>query len=229
VWDEANARCTLSLISQSNATVDITMSMPADLITEPTAGPILQAYALERGRSWRATAQQLIRNNTSFVEATVYAHSPTVKSVTMHEQLHTYTAKPSDAYRTFTFDLRQHKLLRLQDLFAPGIDPLTAIPPLARPYVEDALAAAPPPHLPDIYPFVPEKWQPQPDGSGFSGNYRAFALTPDELILYMPDLPMQHENPPPTNSWQWSMDGGTVTIRIPLTVLNPVLATPYKT
>jgi Protein of unknown function (DUF3298) len=226
-WDEPGGRCTLSMVTRANATVDMSLAMPTELLNDPTAGPILQGYALERGRTWRATAEALMRDNVSFVESTVYSHSDTVKTAVLHEDFHTLTTNANNAYRTFTFDLQRHKLLQLNDIFAPGINPLTAIPPLAEPYLVDALAAAPPPHVANVYPFIPDRWQPQPDGSGFSGNYRAFALTPDELILYMPDAPMLHENPPPHNSWQWSMDGGAVTIHIPLAVLRPILAAPY--
>jgi hypothetical protein len=68
-----------------------------------------------------------------------------------------------------------------------------------------------------------DKFEPQPDGSGYSGNYRAFAVTPEELILYLPDLPMAHENPWPRDRFVWSMDGGTVTVHIPLEALTTIL------
>ena len=69
----------------------------------------------------------------------------------------------------------------------PGVDPLAAIPPLAQPFVEQALDAAPPPHQPGTYPFIPDRWTPD---KVYSGGYKAWALTPDELILYMPDYPV---------------------------------------
>lgn len=224
---DANGRCSLSLVSRANAHVDIAISLPVELLGDPTAGPVLQAYAADRGQSWRRTAETLMRNNTSFVEPTVFSHSPTVKTVVLHERFHTHTVRTNDAYRTFTFDLQNHRVLKLADLFVPGVDPLTAIPPLARPYVVDALTRVSPPHLLDVYPFIPEKWEPQPDGSGFSDNYRAFALTPDELILYMPGQPMQHEIPPPPNNWQWAMEGGTVIAHIPLDALKPILSESF--
>ena len=87
----------------------------------------------------------------------------------------------------------------------------------------DALAQAPPPHIAQTSPFLPSEWEPQPDGSGFSSGYRAFAITADELILYLPDAPMAHPTPAPRNQPVWSMDGGTVTARIPLTALTSIL------
>lgn len=226
-WDDQNGRCTVSLVSRAKATMDMSLSVPVGLLDDATAGPILRDYALNRGSSWRQTGEALMHDNTSFAEPTVYTHSGALTSVVFHEQFHTVGTNPNDAYRTFTFDLQRGKLLRLADLFAPGVDPLTAIPPIARPYLVDALADAPPPHAPGAYPFTPDGWEPHADGSGYSGDYRAFAVTADELVIYMPDQPMAHENPAPRGEWQWSMEGGAVTMHVPLAALGSILAPGY--
>lgn len=59
----------------------------------------------------------------------------------------------------------------------------------------------------------------------YSGGYKAWALTPDELILYMPDYPVGRDSPVDftPGRMQWSMDGGTVQAHIPLSALAPVL------
>lgn len=226
-WEPQSGRCTLSLVSPANAAVNISVSVPVELLDDPTAGPVLSNYALRLGSTWRAAGQTLLRDNTSTSEPTVFSHTAAVKSVVFHERFQTLGTNANDAYRTFTFDLQRGKVLTLSDLFRPDVDPLTAIPPAARPYLDDALADAQPAHLPDVYPFIADRWEPQPDGSGFSGDYRAFALTPDELIFYMPDRPMTHENPPPRGQLQWSMDGGTVQLHIPLSALASSLAPAY--
>ena len=43
-------------------------------------------------------------------------------------------------------------------------------------------------------------------------------MTPDELILYMPDYPVGHDEPInfTPGIMQWYMDGGTVQAHIPL-------------
>ncbi len=214
----------MSFVSRANARVNIALSVPTQMMDDPVAGPTLRAYVLKVGTAWRNNGQTLIRDNNSFIQPEVFSHSDSIQSVVFHEQFHTLTTNPNNAYRAFTFDLRRGKLLGLADLFRPGVDPLTAIPPLAGTYLEDALAQAPPPHPRDTYPFVADRWQPRPDGSGFSGDYRAFALTADELVLYMPDRPMMHENPIPPNELVWSMDGGTVTVRVPLSSLTSILS-----
>lgn len=50
-------------------------------------------------------------------------------------------------------------------------------------------------------------------------------MTPDELILYMPDYPVGHDQPInfTPGVMQWYMDGGTVQAHIPLAALAPVL------
>lgn len=223
-WDGRAGRCTMSFVSRSNAQVNISLAVPAELMDDPVAGPTLRAYVLKVGTAWRDNGQRLIRDNNSFIEPEVFTHSDSIRSVVFHEQFHTLTTKPNNAYRTFTFDLRRGRQLELADLFRSGVDPLIAIPPLARPYLEEALAQAPPPHPRGSYPFVEDRWQPRADGSGFAGDYRAFALTADELILYMPDRPMLHENPLPPDELVWSMDGGTVTVRLPLVSLASILS-----
>jgi hypothetical protein len=96
------------------------------------------------------------------------------------------------------------------------------IPPLAQPFIETALNQAPPPHDPGSYPFVVDRWTPD---KVYSGAYKAWALTPDELILYMPDYPVGHDEPINFSPGlpQWYMDGGTVQAHIPLSALGSVL------
>ena len=92
---------------------------------------------------------------------------------------------------------------------------------LGQPFIQDALNAAAPPHDPGTYPFVPERWTQTTSIRG----YRAWALTPDELILYMPDYPVGHDVPVnyTTGLPQWSMDGGAVEAHIPLSALSSIL------
>jgi hypothetical protein len=53
----------------------------------------------------------------------------------------------------------------------------------------------------------------------------AWALTPTELILYMPDYPVARDAPIDftPGALLWSMDGGTVQPHIPLSALAPAL------
>ena len=137
-----------------------------------------------------------------------------------HEDYHADGPQPNNAYRTFTFDMASGRRLLLSDLTTS--DPLTAIPPLAQPFVQTALNQAPPPHDPGTYPFLVDRWTPD---KVYSGAYKAWALTPDELILYMPDYPVAHDEPLnfTPGVMQWFMDGGTVQAHIPLSALAPVL------
>ena len=117
--------------------------------------------------------------------------------------------------------------LAFGDLFKAGIDPLAAISGAAAAVLPAALNAAPPPHVPGAYPFTVAEWQPGPNGSGFSGDYRAFALASDRLLVFMPDSPMQQPSPRPSDRLIWSMDGGTVRIEIPLSALAESLRPGY--
>lgn len=99
---------------------------------------------------------------------------------------------------------------------------------LPGPYLLPALDAAQPPYDPGTYPFTPDNFQPQHDGSGYSGGCRAFAMTADALVLYLPDTPMTHETPWPADRFVWSMDGGTVQVRVPLAALAGILRPQYR-
>jgi hypothetical protein len=222
-WDPQHGVCSATVASELGASTSISVQVPTTLLNDPAAGPIIESYAQHLMNGWRHTGETVPRDNTAGTDYVVYAPSPTVTSVVFHESFQTDGALANNAYRTFTFDLAKGKQLQLEDIFAPGVDPLTALPPLIRPYLISVLDSARPPHLPDTYPFTPDKWEPQPDGSGFSGNYQAFAVTPDELILYMPADPMMHENPVPRGQIVWSMDGGTVVVHVPRSAISSIL------
>lgn len=149
-----------------------------------------------------------------------------VLSVVFRETYHADGPDFNNAYRTFTFDMVQGRRLQLSDLTDPGVDPLTAIPPLAQPFIEEALDVAPPPHQPRTYPFTVDRWMPD---RVYSGGYKAWALSGDELVLYMPDYPVGRDTPTDFTPgvMQWSMDGGTVQAHIPLAALASVLRPEY--
>jgi Protein of unknown function (DUF3298) len=222
-WDSSAGVCAISVLSHQGATMNISIGLPAGLIDDPTAGPAIQSYTTELVNGWHKTGQTMVRDSIANVDYQVYSPSNSVKSIAFHELFRAEGALANNAYRTYTFDLARGRRLQLADLFNPGVNPLKALPPLVRPLLIPALDQAPPRHEPGSYPFIPEKWEPQPDGSGFSGNYRAFALTPDELILYMPDEPMTHENPPQPGEFVWSMDGGTATVHVPRAALTSIM------
>lgn len=222
-WDSQRAVCSATTASKLGATMNISISVPGQLMSDPTAGPVLEAFARHLLNGWRTTGETVPRDTNAGTDYLIYSTSGSVTSVVFHEFIQTVGSNANNAYRTFTFDVAQGKQLQLGDLFMAGVDPITALPPLVRPYLIPALADAAPSHQPDTYPFVPEKWEPQSDGSGFSGNYKAFALTSEELILYMPGEPMTHENPIPRGQIVWSMDGGTVIVHVPRNAITSIL------
>jgi hypothetical protein len=226
-WDEHDGACVTQLTSQRQAIMTMTIGYPRELIDDPTAGPPLRAYLRNRVDDWRTTGATMVRANEASVDSTVYSHGP-VRSVVFHEYWWTVGNLQNNAFHTYTFDLGSGRRLQLADLVTPGVDPLAALPALVRPFLTPVLDSAQPPHDPGTYPFTPEKFEPQPDGSGYSGNYRAFALSGDELILYLPDAQMAHENPWPQDRFVWSMDGGTVEVHVPLSALTTILRPQYR-
>ncbi|MCK0175811.1 mannan-binding family protein [Mycolicibacterium sp. F2034L] len=211
--------CQISVASERNAVRDIKVALPAEFIDDPVAGPVVRDYLATLVGNWREVGRKMVADSFGEGNYQIFRHGP-ASTLVYRETYHADGPDFNNAYRTFTFaDGRQ---LQLADLMKPGVDPLAAIPPLAEPYVRQALDAAMPQHYPGSYPFVPDRWTPD---KVYSGGYKAWALTPGELVLYMPDYPVGRDSP--TNYtpgvMQWSMDGGTVQARIPLTALAPIL------
>ncbi|MGX9672911.1 mannan-binding protein [Mycobacterium sp. HM-7] len=216
-WNFNDGVCTSAVTSIREAIMTMSVSLPPGVVETP-----VRDYLRSRAGSWRTKAATMIRASDSSIDIQSFSHGP-LKSLVVHEVEQTVGSTPNNSYRTFTFNVGSNRQLQLGDLFRPGIDPLTALPPLVRPFLIDALDRAQPPHDPGTYPFTPDKFEPQADGSGYADNYRAFAVTDTEFVLYLPGWPMRHENPYPQDRLQWSMDGGAVIVRVPLAALAPIM------
>lgn len=217
--------CRATVPSERNAVRDIKIAIPGDLVDNPATGPAIRDYLIALMDNWRTAGVKMVADSYGEANYQVFRRGD-VLSVVFRETYHADGPDFNNAYRTFTFDMADGRRLQLADLVKPGLDPLIAIPPLAQPFVEQALDAAPPPHQPRTYPFVIDRWTPD---KVYSGAYKAWALTPDELVIYMPDYPVGRDRPTDFTPgvMQWSMDGGTVQAHIPLSALAPVLRTEF--
>ncbi|MEN4447096.1 mannan-binding family protein [Mycobacterium sp. SM3041] len=223
-WD--GQYCHTSVLSQRKATRDIKVAVPGDLVDNPITGPILRPYLCDLYTNWRAKGASMVQDSWGESNFQVFRHGNAL-SVVFHEDYHADGPWINNAYRTFTFDMATGKQLALSDIVRAGVEPGAAIPPLAGQFISEALdRAAAWQHAPGAYPFSPDRWTAD---KPYSGGYRAWALTPDELILYMPDYPVGHDSPIQYDQLQqWSMDGGTVEPHIPLTALASILRPEYS-
>lgn len=220
-WD--GQYCHTTVTSERNAVRDIKVALPGELIDNPTTGAVVRDYLHTLVNNWRNANAHMVADSYGEENFEIFRHGSLLSAV-FHEDYHADGPQPNNAYRTFTFDMASGRRLSLLDLTTS--DPLTAIPPLAQPFIATALNQAPPQHDPGTYPFVVDRWTPD---KVYSGAYKAWALTPDELILYMPDYPVAHDEPLnfTPGVMQWSMDGGTVQAHIPLSALGPVLRSGF--
>ncbi|WP_197373334.1 mannan-binding family protein [Mycolicibacterium baixiangningiae] len=218
-WD--GRYCHTSVPSERKAVRDIKIAVPGELVDHPAVGPVVRDYLSTLMNNWKTTGVKMVADSFGEGNYQIFRRGD-VLSVVFRETYHADGPDFNNAYRTFTFDMADGRRLQLADLVKPGLDPLVAIPPLAQPFVEQALDVAPPQHRPRTYPFMIDRWTPD---KVYSGAYKAWALTPDELVIYMPDHPVGRDRP--TNFtpgiMQWSMDGGTVQAHIPLAALAPIL------
>ncbi len=224
-WD--GTRCTTLITSQRNATMFISLDLPEQQLDNPVSGPPLRDYYHRLIDGWRKTGFQTPRDSSASAYYDSYNGPGGVQSLIVHENFEPFGIQANNAYRSFVFDMTKGRRLTLTDLFKPGVDPMKAIPPATEALLPGALDAAPPAHPPGTYPFTVREWKPGPDGPGYTGNYQAFGLSTNHLILYMPDAPMQRESPTPPYQFVWSMDGGTITIQVPLSTLAAALRPEY--
>jgi Protein of unknown function (DUF3298)/Mannan-binding protein len=222
-WD--GQYCHTSVLSERKAIRDIKVAIPGDLVDDPVVGPVVRDYLTNLVNSWKSVGAHMVQD--SFGEANYQIiQRGNVLTVVFHEDYHADGPKPNNAFRTFTFDMARGTRLQLADLTKPGVDAPAAIASLGEPFIQDALNQAAPPHDPGTYPFTVDRWGPD---KVYSGAYKAWALGPDELILYMPDYPVARDSP--TNFtpgvMQWSMDGGAVEAHIPLAALSSILRTEF--
>lgn len=218
-WD--GQFCRTSVMSERKATREIRVAIPDNLIDNPTTSSAIRPYLRDLFTNWRAKGASMVQDSWGTENYQVFRHGSAL-SVVFHEEYNSSGVELMNAYRTFTFDMGSGRQLQLADITRPGVDPLVAIPPLAEPIVSEAVDRARPPYNhPGTYPFTVDRWTPP---APFSGNYAAWALTPNELILYMPDYPVAHDTPIRYDVLnQWSMNGGVIQAHIPLAVLSPIL------
>lgn len=213
--------CHASVTSDRKAVREINIAIPAE-IDNPVIGGAISDYLTTLMANWRKFGQNMYQNSRGDANFEVFHHG-NVHTVVFHE---TYDSESTgrlegpavqSGYRTFAFDAATGRQVQLADL----VD-VAAIPTLGAPFIQAALDQALPPHQPNTYPFIPERWTPD---KVFSGGYKAWALTPDELILYLPDYPVARDSPIDftQGALLWSMTGGTVQPRIPLSALAPAL------
>jgi hypothetical protein len=215
-WD--GQYCHTAVTSERNAVRDIKIAVP-ELVDNPTTGPAIRDYLHTLMNNWRNANSHMAADSYGEENYEVFQHG-NLQSIVFHEDYHADGPKPNNAYRTFTFDMAAGRRVQLADI--TNGNPLSAIPPLAQPFIETALNQAPPQHDPNTYPFMIDRWTPD---KVYSGAYKAWALTPDELIIYMPDYPVAHDEPInfAPGLPVWFMDGGTVQAHVPLSALAPVL------
>ena len=215
-WD--GQYCHTTVVSERQAVRDIKIAVPGELVDNPAAGPVVRDYLRTLVNNWRTVGTHMAADSYGEENYQIFQHGNLLSAV-FHEDYHADGPKPNNAYRTFTFDMSSGRRLQLADVVS---DPPATIPTLGRPFIDTALDQAPPPHDPGTYPFTDDRWTPD---KVYSGGYRAWALTPDELILYLPDYPVGHDEPLTFNPGvpQWFMDGGAVQAHVPLSALGSAL------
>lgn len=213
--------CHATVKSERQAVREINIAIPGE-VDSPAVGGAITDYLTTLMNNWRTFGQGMAQDSWGDANFEVFQHG-NIHTVVFHETYNSESTARLDgpainsAYRTFAYNQATGQQVQLADV----VD-VSAIPSLGAPYIQTALDQAAPPHQPNTYPFIPERWSPD---KVYSGGYKAWALTPDELILYLPDYPVARDTPVDftPGAYLWSMSGGTVQPHIPLSALTPAL------
>lgn len=209
-WD--GQYCHDSVTTERKALREINIAIPGEI--DGPIGPMIADYLSTLMNNWRSAGKNMAYDSWGDANFEIFQHGD-IRTVLFHEDYHAEGTAINDAYRAFAY--QGGRQVQLADLMDVG-----AIPSLGAPYIQAALDQAPPPHDPGSYPFTPDRWTPD---KVYSGGYKAWALTPTELILYLPDYPVARDTPIDftPGPYLWSMNGGTVQPHIPLSALSSVL------
>ncbi|MGB1225987.1 MAG: mannan-binding protein, partial [Mycobacterium sp.] len=131
-WD--GQYCRTSVLSERQATREIRVAIPGDLIDNPTTSSAIRPYLRDLFTNWRTKGETMVQDSWGTENFQVFHHGPAL-SVVFHEQYNSSGVELMNAFRTFTFDMASGRQLQLADITKPGVDPLVAIPPLAAPIV----------------------------------------------------------------------------------------------
>ena len=207
-WDQATGTCVLIKTTTKGNTVKVTANYPVDLVDDnPTSGPALKDFLraffarFPSTPNWASDVEAHVRYQT-------YEHRPDVKSIVFSADIDEGGAHPYTEINTFTFDFDNKKQLALADLFCPGVDPLKAVPPLARPYAQRVLDTS--------GATIPiGSLEPQGDNhtnsENYSDNYQGWYLDHDDLVLVMP------------TTRAGTIGAGMLNFHVPLSALQPIM------
>jgi hypothetical protein len=175
-WDAKAGRCKLSRDGANGVHVEVNASYPVDLVDNPTAGPVLTPFVQKFFADYGETDTN--GSGDANLTSSVLSHATSVRTVVFQADWYFNSMPhPSGQITTFTFDLDHEKQLQLADLFCPGTDPLKAIPPIAHPFVQQALSGS---------PLRVEQFEPDHPEGELADNYQAWASDGDDLVLYLP-------------------------------------------
>jgi hypothetical protein len=184
-WDPTSETCSLTGTNAAkHITVKVTANYPAALVDDPTAGPALKEFLRAFFARFGYPGDEFAHDGYAGLNYQTYRHGTDVKSIVFYTNYDLGGVHPLADIDTFTFDFKRKIQLSLADLFCPGVDPLKALPPLARPYV---LAVVNPNGNPtfDIRLYEPGD-NSRDYGENYSGNYKDWYLDNDDFVLVMP-------------------------------------------
>ncbi|MFN8448076.1 MAG: DUF3298 and DUF4163 domain-containing protein [Anaerolineae bacterium] len=190
-----------------SAQINISVDYPLDLAQNPLIADAVDPFIAQTKNDLLQFLMEGFNPGPAQYELDVtYATSQrgdNLLSLIFTEYVYTGGAHPTTVFKTFTFDLHADRVLMLDDLFKPGIDPYPTLGATVEDLLRQQLAGI------SDDDFIHSGAGENPD------NYQNFALDGSDLVFYFPPAQVA------------AHAAGPQILRVPLSALSSILAPEY--
>jgi hypothetical protein len=202
-WDPEQERCVVK------SGIEIDIKYPLEIVTYPFVEQTVDEFLFSTRSRYVSDFVEYGMAAWSpglwglYIDYEIFQYSPDVLSLKFTISDYTGGAHGNLYFQTYTFDLVQSRILTLNELFLPGIDPLATLAPI----VQADLAA-------QMGEFADPTWIQE--GTDSLDEYVSFVITLDSLVFFFP--------PYQVNAYA----AGPQTVQIPLAQISAILAPPFN-
>lgn len=165
------------------ATIEVKIAYPLELVPYDFATAVIDEFIKFRRTEFLQPIVDNFYPSPSGMLALqmdyeLFSFSDTVISLLYTVYDYTGGAHGMTTFQTYVFDLAGERVLTLNDIFQPGIDPLATVQPLARQILETQLT--------ELGGMAPDATWLDQGTAPIPENYANWVLTPDALVFYFP-------------------------------------------
>lgn len=194
-------KCVLS------ATINISVDYPLELAQNPLIAQSIDPFIQQTKNDLLQFLEEGFNPGSAQYELDITyettQRADNLLSLIFTEYVYTGGAHPTTLFKTFTFDLSANRVLALDDLFQPGVNPYPTLGATVEALLRQQLAGI------SDDDFIHSGSGENPD------NYQNFALDGDDLVFYFPPAQVA------------AHAAGAQILRVPLSALSSILAPEF--